>query len=156
MGNLALRLPISVVSPHSELIETAGLGPPGRQSGDGRSPAVAAVREEGALDRPRALSGPRGRATCAARDSPATFQHHALLGLRAPLASGPLLGAVSLTHGLGHLQLLVEPLAQDLRHDSAWASYSKRKNQAHWLASSCCQRQPVAKEAYPGWSSVKS
>lgn len=42
------------------------------------------------------------------------------LAPRWPLARSP--RAVSLTHGLGHLQLLVEPLAQDLRHGSACAS----------------------------------
>lgn len=43
---------------------------------------------------------------------------------RRTLARSP--WAVSLTHGLGHLQLLVEPLAQDLRHCSARASDRKQ------------------------------
>lgn len=56
------------------------------------------------------------RPTCAARASLAAFHR------RGPLGPSPLSGAVTLTHGLGRLHLLVEPLAQDLRHGSAWAS----------------------------------
>lgn len=112
----------------------------------------------GATRRAWGAAGPRRHLDCTARAFPATFRPHAALrgsAPRSPLGRSP--RAVSLTHGLGHLHLLVEPVAQNLRHGSACAFYGKQVqegagNPAKGPASSCCQRQPVAKEAYPGRS----
>lgn len=71
-----------------------------------------------------ALPGPAGPAAGSRRPAPSLGARGC--GLRAPTPLAP----VSLTHGLRHLQLLVEPLAQDLRHGWAWASDSTQGNQA--------------------------
>lgn len=116
------------------------------------------LRWLGPPDGPGALPGPAGAWTAQGLAPSATFHPHAALRGSAPrssLARSP--RAVSLTHGLGHLHLLVEPLAQNLGHGSACAFYRKpvwerAGKPAEGLASSCCHRQPVAKEAYPGLS----
>lgn len=83
--------------------------------------------------------GPRGGPGRCAPAGPRAARHPASSAARASPPAPPARPAPSLTHGLGHLQLLVEPLAQDLRHGSTAASASRRGNQARGLAS------PVAK-----------
>lgn len=100
-----------------------------------------------------ALPGPAGPPPPARAAPPLPWARGAAAST--PLAR-PRSPGVSLTHGLRHLQLLVEPLAQDLRHGWAWASDSAQGNQAHRFASSCCQGQPVAKEASPGGAQRKA
>lgn len=53
---------------------------------------------------------------------------------------------MSLTHGLGHLQFLVEPLAQDFRHGLACMSHRRQVPGTRGKPSPpACPRPPVAK-----------
>lgn len=148
----ALPKPCDCLEPHSRL-ETAGVDPSGVAAWGWEKPRGGWSEPEygrwTGLGRCRASQPPHLRSSRHSRHLPSARRARRSASRSSPARSPRV---VSLTHGLGHLQLLVEPLTQDLRHGSAWAWDSKQGNQANGVASSSCQGQPVAKEAYLGQS----